>query len=111
MSAASSLADDVLATLDAPSETPTAYGGLSLTWTQVATVWVAIRRAALREGAGAPGGPPAVSQGATATARDHPLAAAGQRLTPPGEDPFRVVEVRRGEPAPGAMTLILDRLS
>ena len=105
------LAQEVLATLESATETPTAYGGVALAWSQVATVWVTLERGALREAAAAPTSPPAVAQAATATARDHPLAAAGQRLTPPGEAPFRVVQVRRGDPLPGAMTLVLDRLA
>lgn len=108
---AAPLAQDVLATLEAATETPTAYGGVTLAWSQVATVWVALNRGPLRDGDAPPDHPPASAQAATATARDHPLAAAGQRLTPPGEAPFRVVEVRRGEPSPGAMTLVLDRPS
>lgn len=111
MSRSTPLSQDVLATLEAATETPTPYGGASMTWSQVATVWVAVKRAALRETGAAEDHPPASAQTATATARDHPLAAPGQRLTLPGEPPLRVIEVRRGEPAPGAMTLILDRLS
>ena len=93
------------------TEAPTAYGGVSLAWTQVATVWVRLNRGPLQEADPAADHPPAALQTATAVARDHPLAAAGQRLTLHGEPPFHVIEVRRGEPAPGAMTLILDRLS
>ncbi len=111
MNRSTPLSQDILATLEASIETPTAYGGVSLAWSQVATVWVALKRAALREADAAEDHPPAAAQAATAIARDHPLASPGQRLTLPGEAPFRVVELRRGEPAPGAMTLILDRLS
>lgn len=106
-----SLADEALATLEAATETPTAYGGVTLAWSQVATVWITLKRGPLRTAEPATDHPPAAEQGATAIARDHPLAAAGQRLSPPGEPFFRVVEVRRGEPAPGLMTLVLDRLS
>lgn len=108
MSGPSRAAAEIPASLEAVAETQTPYGGRLQVWSAVATVWVELSLAPLRE-ATSPDRPPDLAQAATATARDHPAAAVGQRLVPPGEPPFLVREVRRGEPSPGRMTLALDR--
>jgi head-tail adaptor len=94
-----------IATLQAPGETETPYGGRARVWSDVATLWVRLK----------PGGAtleqlqdqrPVRIETASAAARDHPDAAAGQRLVADGP-PWRVLAVQR--PGGGRMTLLLDR--
>ena len=95
--------------LQAASATETAYGGATLAWTTVATIWIALK----------PGSAtydqleqqqPVRIETAAATARDDARAVAGQQLLN-GEDanPWRVRAVERANPEPGVMTLRLDR--
>ena len=78
-------------------------------WADVAGVWVMLAYGSAGEEA-AQEMQPVRTEAATAVARDHPTAAAGQRLAVDGDPlPWRVLALRRGEPAPGRMTLVLDR--
>ena len=94
-----------IATLQAPGETETPYGGRARVWTDVATLWVRLQPtgASLDQ---LQGQRPVRIQTANAAARDHPDAAAGQRLIPDGPA-WRVLAVPR--PGDGRMTLLLDR--
>ena len=96
------------AALQASVETQTPAGGVTRAWSTVATTWVELRASAggFEQ---AEGQRPVRVETASATARDHPLAAAGQQLVLDDEPPWRVLAVRRGEPAAGRMTLLLDR--
>ena len=96
-----------LATLKSAAETETAYGGRTVVWNDVAGLWVDLKAAGGRETAQA-GQRPEVVETATAQARDHALAAAGQRLSV-GGDNWRIVRLVRGEPRIGRMTLFLER--
>ncbi len=98
----------VPATLQAAAETETAEGGRARAWSDLALVWVELRPGAGSADA-AEGQRPVRVETASAGARDHPLAAAGQRLLTPDGPPWRVLAVRRADPAPGRMTLLLDR--
>ena len=96
-----------LAVLREAVEAETAFGGRTRSWSEVASVWVALTVSGGREGAEADQRP-VLTTSAQATARDHPLAAAGQRLVV-GGDNFRVVRLTRGAPKLGLMTLFLEK--
>lgn len=96
-----------LATLQAVVEAETAFGGRSRTWEEVAGVWIQLTITGGREGAEADQRP-VLATSAEAVARDHPLAAAGQRLVV-GGDNWRLIRVERGAPKIGLMTLILEK--
>jgi head-tail adaptor len=96
-----------LATLQEATETETAFGGRSKTWEEVASVWIQLTITGGSEGSQA-GQRPVLATSAEAVARDHPLAAAGQRLVV-GGDNWRLVRVERGAPKLGLMTLILQK--
>ena len=96
-----------LAVLQDVVEVETAFGGRSRTWEEVASVWVRLTVKGGREGSQA-GQRPVLVTSAEAVARDHPLAAAGQRLVV-GGDNWRVVRLVRGAPTLGLMTLILEK--
>ena len=99
------------AVLQAATETETPYGGRDRTWTDVAVLWIALAPGAPGEVRDGSGSAPVGSASATAIAREHPSAVAGARLLVDDDaDPWRVVRVDRGTPAPGRMTLRLDRL-
>lgn len=97
------------AVLQAAVETETAEGGRTRVWADVATLWVTLAYGAATADEAQEMRPVRVEV-ATATARDHPAAEAGQQLAITGDDAaWRVLEMRRGAPAPGRMTLLLDR--
>ena len=96
-----------LASLQAAAETETAFGGRSRVWSEVATVWVDLREGGPRETTEADQ-QPQLAVSAEAEARDHPSAAAGQRLVVSG-DGWRVLRLIRGIPKPGRMTLYLEK--
>lgn len=98
----------VPATLQIAVETETAEGGRTRAWADVALVWVELRLGADASDTAQEQRPVRVET-ASAFARDHPLAAAGQQLVTPDGPPWRVLAVRRADPAPGRMTLLLDR--
>ena len=99
------------AALQAASETPTVYGGLTSTWTLAANLWIDL----------APGSSswsqledqrPTRIETASAVARDDLRACAGQQLLAGADpNPWRVIAVQRARPEPGRMTLLLDRVS
>ncbi len=93
------------AALQAASDTETAYGGRTRTWTEVATLWVHLQPTGARLDQRQDQRPVRIET-ATAAARDHPAAAAGQRLVLTGP-PWRVLAVQR--PGGGRMVLSLDR--
>ncbi len=93
--------------LQAATETETDEGGRTRVWAEVAVVWVEVRAGAGSSDA-SDGLRPVRVDTATAVARDHPAAAAGQQLVLDSEAPWRVLAVRRGEPAAGRMTLVID---
>jgi head-tail adaptor len=97
------------ATLQAASETETAYGGLTTVWADVATIWIALKPGSATSDQLEQQRPVRIET-ASATARDDARAAAGQQLLA-GDDPnpWRVLAVERAQPQPGAMTLRLDR--
>lgn len=96
-----------LATLKSATESETAFGGRTRSWSEVATLWVDLTITGGSEGAQA-GQRPVLDVSAQAQARDHPLAAAGQRLSV-GGDNWRLVRLVRGEPKIGRMTLFLQK--
>ena len=96
-----------LAVLQSAVEAETAFGGRTRSWSEVASVWVDLRVTGGSEGAEA-GQRPALSESARAEARDHPGAAAGQRLSV-GGDNWRLVRLVRGAPKLGRMTLHLEK--
>ena len=96
------------AVLQTAVETETAEGGRTRAWSDAATVWVELRAAAASAQAAQELRPVRVET-ATAVARDHLAAAAGQRLVVEDDPPWRVLAVAREAPAPGWMTLALDR--
>ena len=96
------------AVLQAVVETETPDGGRARAWSEVAALWVELRAGAASEAAAQEMRPVRV-EAATAVARDHPAAAAGQQLALDGEPPWRVLAVQRAEPTAGRMTLVLDR--
>lgn len=100
------------AVLQAATETATDFGGLDETWTEVATLWVTLTVAAPTQPLDDAYAPPALTDVAAGVCRDHPAAAAGQRLLI-GDDPepWRLRRVDRGLPGVGRMTLRLDRLT
>ncbi len=98
-------AREALATLESAVESETGFAGRTRVWSEVASLWVALTPGGAAMDAGQDQRPFRVET-AAATARDHPLAASGQRLTLNGP-PWRVLAVQRTEP--GRMTLLLDR--
>ena len=93
------------AALQSAAETETDFGGRTRVWTTIASIWVTF----IPGGASADTGQeqrPFRVETASASARDHPLAASDQQLLLDGP-PWRVIAVQRTEP--GRMTLILDR--
>ena len=96
-----------LATLKSAVESETAFGGRTRSWSDVATLWVELTVTAGSEGSEA-GQRPVLEVSAQAQARDHPLAAEGQRLSV-GGDNWRLVRLARGAPKLGRMTLHLQK--
>ena len=96
------------ATLQAAVETETPDGGRLRAWSDVATLWVEVRAGAAAADAAQEMRPVRVET-AVALARDHPSVAPGQQLVLAGEPPWRVLSATSGAPAPGRMTLALDR--
>ena len=96
-----------LATLKSAVESETAFGGRTRSWSDVATLWVDLKITGGSEGAEADQRP-SLSETAQAEARDHPSAAAGQRLSV-GGDNWRLVRLVRGAPKMGRMTLHLQK--
>src|SRR5690606_8355277 len=74
-----------LATLEAAVEAETAFGGRTRSWSEVAALWVDLKTPTGRERAQG-GQRPVLTESAQAEARDHPLAAAGQRLALDGDN-------------------------
>lgn len=97
-----------LAVLEAPSEAETVFGGRTKSWTQVAALWVDLQPAGHRERSEETTRPVLIET-ARAVARTHAVAARGQRLKAGGEA-WRVVAVTPARPAPGRMTLSLERM-
>jgi hypothetical protein len=95
--------------LQAATPTETAYGGETLAWTTVATIWIALKPGAASYDQLEQQQPVRIET-ASATARDDPRAASGQQLLV-GDDanPWRVRAVEHANPQPGVMTLRLDR--
>ena len=100
-----SIASEGLAALQSATETETDFGGRTRAWSTIASVWVQLTPGAASADGGQDQRPVRVET-ATAQARDHTLAAAGQQLVLDGP-PWRVIAVQRVQP--GRMTLILDR--
>ena len=96
-----------LATLRSAVESETAFGGRTRSWSDVATLWVELTVTAGSEGSEA-GQRPVLEVSAQAQARDHPLAAEGQRLSV-GGDNWLLVRLARGAPKLGRMTLHLQK--
>ena len=96
------------ATLQAVVETETPDGGRLRAWSDVATLWVEVRAGAAAADVDQEMRPVRVET-AVALARDHPSVAPGQQLVLAGEPPWRVLSATSGAPAPGRMTLALDR--
>ena len=96
-----------LATLKAATEAETAFGGRTKSWSDVATLWVDLKPPSGRETSQVDQRP-TLSETAEAEARDHPLAAAGQRLALDGTN-WRLVRLVRDAPRPGRMTLFLEK--
>jgi len=97
------------AVLQAASETPTALGGVAITWTTTLSLWIDLTLGAASNNQ-LEGQRPMRIETATAAARDNPLAATGQQLLA-GIDPnpWRVLAVQRV--TPGRMSLALDRMA
>jgi hypothetical protein len=91
-----------------PVETPTPFGGLTRTWTAAATLWLDLLAGPGRELSVGEQRPLRV-ESALAIARDHPLAARGLRLQLGADPPWRILAVARDHPAPGLMSVSLDR--
>lgn len=85
-----------LAVLETAAVSDTPFGGRVLAWTTAAELWVRLDEHG--------GDPPT----AAAEARSHPAAVAGARLVLDGER-WSVLAARRDAPAPGFMTLDLER--
>jgi head-tail adaptor len=96
-----------LATLKSAVEAETPFGGRTRTWADVCTLWVDLRVTGGSEGTEADQRP-VLSESAEAEARDHPSAAAGQRLVV-GGDNWRLVRLVRGSPRLGRMILHLQK--
>ncbi len=99
----------VPATVEAPVETETPFGGRAVAWAPAGVVWVELDPAAPRE-AGGGDRPPERAQSATARARAHPALAPGVRLVTGDGPPWTVRAVTPDDPAPGRVVLLLDRL-
>jgi hypothetical protein len=99
-----------LASLLEVQETETAFGGRQRVWTQIATLWVDFEAGSsrLQSAAGDAGTRPVALRSASAVARDLDLAAPGQRLSLDAVL-WDVTAVDRARPAPGFMTLSLER--
>ena len=100
----------VLANVQARTEAETPYGGRTVAWAQVATVWVEIRPAAPAEAAAPSGERPARRETAEGRARSHPALAAGVQLDAGDGPPWTVTAANPDDPAPGHVRLLLDRL-
>lgn len=98
------------ATVQAPVAMETAYGGRSVAWTGVATVWVELRRSTPSTPASVDDAPPERAERAEARTRTHPALAPGVRLDTGDGPPWTVLAVRADEPVPGRCVLLLDRL-
>ena len=96
-----------LATLEAPSEAETVFGGRTRSWSQVAALWIDLRSAGHRESPDA-AGPPRLVETAEAEARTHPAVRRGQRLKTGGE-PWRIVAVAPHAVRRGRIVLKLER--
>lgn len=96
-----------LAVLESAVEAETAFGGRARSWSEVASLWVDLRVVGGSE-RGEADQRPVLGESARAEARDHLLAAAGQRLSV-GGDNWRVVRLVRGAPKLGRMTLHLEK--
>lgn len=92
-----------------PVETPTPYGGLVRAWSPAATVWLDLIAGPGRELSVGEQRPLRV-ESALAVARVQPLAARGLQLTIGAEPPWRILAVARDHPAPGLMSLTLERV-
>lgn len=100
------LSREILVSLQSAVETETEFGGRTRIWSDVASVWVTLTPGSATNDTGQDQRPFRVET-ASASARDHPLAAPGQQLVIGAETPWRVLAVQRTEP--GRMILILDR--
>lgn len=92
-----------------PVKTPTAYGGLVRAWSPAATVWLDLLPGPGRELSVGEQRPLRI-ESALAIARDQPLAARGLQLVLGAEPPWRILSVARDHPAPGLMSLTLERV-
>ncbi len=96
-----------LGVLQQAADAETAYGGRTRAWSPLATLWVHLTPGSASYDQ-ADGEAPSRVKTANAAARDHPDAAAGQRLQLEGA-PWSVLAVQR--PQPGRMLLALQRQS
>ena len=98
------------ATVQVPTSTATAYGGLATTWTDAAVVWVELDPGAPTAAAATADSPPERLAHAEGRARTHPALAVGVRLDAGDGPPWSVAGLRRDDPVPGRCVLILERL-
>ncbi len=96
------------ALLQAAAETETVYGGRVRAWAAVATLWLDLSAVAGRETASQDQRPVRL-ESATATARDDPRAAVGQRLVVGADPPWTILAIDHAQPSPGLMRLTLER--
>lgn len=96
----------VLATLSVVTETPTAFGGQTRSWTSLASLWVSLSPIGSSL-IPSPNQPPQRREQIKAQARDMAVIAVGQRLTI-GPRHWRITAVDRGQPQPGLMVLDLE---
>lgn len=103
-----------LAVIEAASETETALGGRTLSWSGVGSLWLAMGERRLEEVApAAPGvardtsAAPRLKERCTAEGRDHPQAVRGRRLNL-GADHWRIVGSEPARPGRVLLHLIKD---
>ncbi len=95
------------AVLQAATATQTAYGGATVAWTTVASIWIALKPGSASYDQIEQQQPMRIET-AAAMARDDPRAIAGQQLLA-GANPWRVLAVEHANPEAGVMTLRLNR--
>ena len=96
----------VLATLDAVTETQTAFGGQARSWTSLASLWVSLSPISSSL-ITSPNQPPQRREQVRAQARNMAIAAGGQRLSI-GPRHWRITALDRGQPEPGLMVRDLE---
>lgn len=93
---------------EAETITDTPFGGRVSAWTEVARLWLDLTPGAERDVASG-GAPPLRIETATAVARDDARLTRGMRLLIGDEAPWIVTAAARAHPAPGRMTVRLER--